>query len=361
MHVVVLGGCGDMGSHVVQDLLSHSDATVTIADYRVAEAQRRARELGDRVRGVFVDANNRDSLLGAMRGADVVVGCIGPFYEFAPRMARAAIAARVPYVDICDDYGPMAELFAMDEEARRAGVTIITGLGWTPGLSNLMARRAAEQLDRVDEIRIAWAGGAADSQGLAVIMHLLYAITGEVPSFRNGQQVNVPALSEKERVAFPAPLGEVTVYHCGHPEPITLPRYLNVSTVTLKGGLTPNWNNAVAAFLVRLGLTSTPGRIRFLARVVHSIEGVFRAGGVEASGIRTDVLGEKDGQRKHLTLAATDRQGRLTGIPAAIGAVMLAQKTISTPGVFAPEGCVPLQPFFSAVAERGIVIHESEA
>ena len=47
MHIAVLGGCGDMGSHVVQDLLSHSNATVTIADYRVTEAQRRATRLDD--------------------------------------------------------------------------------------------------------------------------------------------------------------------------------------------------------------------------------------------------------------------------------------------------------------------------
>jgi saccharopine dehydrogenase-like NADP-dependent oxidoreductase len=359
MHIVVLGGCGDMGSYVVRDLLEHSDADVTIADYRVAEAQRLARELGDRAQAVFVDANNMDSLLGAMRGADAVVGCIGPFYQFAPKMVRAAITAGVPYVDICDDYGPMDELFAMDEAAREAGVTVITGLGWTPGLSNLLARQAAEQLDSVDEIRIAWAGGAADSKGLAVIMHLLYAITGQVPSFGDGKQVTVPALSEKERVTFPPPLGEVTVYHCGHPEPLTLPRYLDVSTVTLKGGLTPNWNNAFAEFMVHLGLTSTPGRISFLSKLVHSIEGVFGVGGVPASGIRVDVLGLKDGQPQHVTLATTDRQGRLTGIPASIGALMLADKTISTPGVFAPEGVVPLEPFFERLSERGIVIHES--
>ncbi len=359
MHVVVLGGCGDMGSYVVRDLLEHSDAEVTIADYRVTEAQRLAGELGGRARAMFVDANNTDSLLGAMRGADAVVGCIGPFYQFAPRMVRAAITASVPYVDICDDYGPVDELLAMDDAARGAGITVITGLGWTPGLSNLLARRAAEQMDKVDEIRIAWAGGAADSKGLAVIMHLLYAITGDVPSYRDGQRVMVPALSEKERVAFPPPLGEVTVYHCGHPEPLTLPRYLDVSTVTLKGGLTPTWNNSFAEVMVRLGLTRTPGRISFLSKVVHSIEGVFGAGGVPASGIRVDVLGQKDGQARHLTLAATDRQGRLTGIPASIGALMLADKTINTPGVFAPEGVVPLEPFFDKLSERGVVIHES--
>ncbi|HID86194.1 MAG TPA: saccharopine dehydrogenase, partial [Anaerolineae bacterium] len=80
MNIVVLGGCGDMGSYVVRELLESSEATVTIADYREAEAKRLAAELGERAKGIFVDANNEDSLLLALRGADVAVGCIGPFY-----------------------------------------------------------------------------------------------------------------------------------------------------------------------------------------------------------------------------------------------------------------------------------------
>ena len=45
MHIVVLGGCGDMGSHVVRDLLEHSDAQVTIVTYCLEVTQRFAVEL----------------------------------------------------------------------------------------------------------------------------------------------------------------------------------------------------------------------------------------------------------------------------------------------------------------------------
>jgi lysine 6-dehydrogenase len=179
MRIVVLGGCGDMGSYVVRDLIAFSDAEVVIADYRLERAQQMAAELGDRARGVFVDAEDADMLVRVLEGADAAVGCIGPFYHFAPKLARAAIRARVPYVDICDDWGPMDELRSMDPQAKEAGVTVINGLGWTPGITNLMAKKGAAQLDEVDEIRIYWGGGAADSEGLAVVMHVFYAITGD--------------------------------------------------------------------------------------------------------------------------------------------------------------------------------------
>jgi len=56
MKIIVLGGCGDMGSYVVRDLLEYSDTEVTIADYRLNVARGFADELGKRVQAVFVDA-----------------------------------------------------------------------------------------------------------------------------------------------------------------------------------------------------------------------------------------------------------------------------------------------------------------
>jgi saccharopine dehydrogenase-like NADP-dependent oxidoreductase len=90
MKIVVLGGCGDMGSYVVRDLAANSDANVVIADYRLPKAQKLAAELGGRASAAFVDANDEASLAGVLQGADAAVGCIGPFYHFAPKMARAA-------------------------------------------------------------------------------------------------------------------------------------------------------------------------------------------------------------------------------------------------------------------------------
>ncbi len=358
MKIVVLGGCGDMGSHVVRDLIAFSDAQVVIADYRLERAQKFAAELGPRAQAVFVDAEDPEMLVQVLQGADVAVGCIGPFYYFAPKLARAAIRARVPYVDICDDWGPMDELKGMDAEARAAGIPMINGLGWTPGITNLMAKKGAAQMDEVDEIRIYWGGGAADSEGLAVVMHVFYAISGEVPTFRDGQRVMVRAGSEKEWVEFPAPLGRVEVFHCGHPEPLTIPRTIPARTVFLKGGLTPRWNNALGAWLVKLGLIKSHRSIVRTSRLVHRLEGLIGAGGVPYSGARVDVVGRKDAEPRTVRYGTVDKMGRLTGIPAAIGAVMLARREIVQSGVFAPEEVLEPDPFFAQLERRGIRIVE---
>ena len=360
MNIVVLGGCGDMGSHVVRELLAHSEATVTIADYRLERAKELASELGERARAAFVDANDEFSLLSVLEGADAAVGCIGPFYAFAAKMAKAAVKAGVNYVDICDDYGPIEELFALDEAAKRAGVTVITGLGWTPGITNVLAKRGAEELDEVEEIKISWAGGAADSTGLAVIMHVFYAIAGKVLTYKDGAWMEVPAGSEAEVVEFPAPLGRIRVFHCGHPEPLTIPRYIKAKTVSLKGALTPDWNNKLADLFARLGLIGTPAKNARMARIIHAIEGLFRMGGIAASGARVDVKGRKGGRQRTLSYSVVDRMGRLTAIPAAIGAQWLAEGRVERKGVFAPEGCIEPAAFLAELSKRGIRVLEEE-
>jgi len=358
MKIVVLGGYGDMGQGAVQDLIAHTDAQVVVADYRIEGAKAYAAQLGPRATAVFVDANDPALLASVLQGADAVVGAIGPFFRYALKTATAAVKAGVNYVDICDDYGPIREVFGLDEAAKAAGVTVISGLGWTPGITNLMCRLGASRLDSVDDIQVSWAGGAEDSEGLAVVMHVFYAVTGKVPTYKDGQWVDVEAGTGKEPVDFGGALGTVKVFHCGHPEPMTVPRYIKARSVSLKGALTPEWNNTLAEVFVKLGLTATPGRIEAVSKVIHKVEHVLGAGGVPLSGARVDVIGQQGGQPRTVTFRTVDKMKRLTGIPAAIGAWMLAQGQVQAKGVYAPEGCLEPEPFFAELARRDIKIEE---
>ena len=146
--------------------------------------------------------------------------------------------------------------------------------------------------------------------------------------------------------------------HCGHPEPMTVPRYITARTVSLKGALTPEWNNSLAEVFVRLGLTSNPKRIENVSKVIHKVERILGAGGVPFSGARVDVIGQKDGKPRTYSYRTVDKMRRLTGVPAAIGAVMLATGQMQARGVYAPEGCLEPASFFAELAKRNIRIEE---
>jgi len=77
--------------------------------------------------------------------------------------ARAALAARRPIVSAADDEPTITGLLALDAEARRAGVLVVPGAGLTPGLSEVLARHAADGLAGADEAHVARVGIAGEA------------------------------------------------------------------------------------------------------------------------------------------------------------------------------------------------------
>jgi lysine 6-dehydrogenase len=353
--IIIIGGYGDIGSYVVEKLVD-SPHQVTIAGRNL----KRARSLCSRFKGYVgalqVDVEEKPTLVGALASFDLVINCAGPFYKYGAKVATAAIETKTHYIDICDDPEPLPKLIALDAAARRAGVTVLTGMGWNPGISNLAARLAANLLDQVDEIKIAWVAGSGDSGGKAALAHTLHGITGEIPVLRDGKHVKVPAWSAMEMVEFPAPLRELPTYLFGHPEPITLPKEIDVKNIEVRGGISPKWNNGALRLIRSLGLTRSDNAIDSTAGFIHSIQKLFAIGGVKHSGLRVDVTGMKDGQERHLVFNMLNRIRPLAGTPCAVAALMLLEGAITRRGVAAPEMCIDPVQFFDRLSDQGIKI-----
>jgi saccharopine dehydrogenase-like NADP-dependent oxidoreductase len=241
-------------------------------------------------------------------------------------------------------------------------VTVLTGLGWTPGLSNLLARKAADQLDNITAIKIAWGSSASDSEGYAIILHTMHIFSGLVPSRLYGWSVDVPAGSGKEAILFPAPVGVVNCYHVGHPEPVTIPRfYPDVDTVTLKGGLSEQPLNDLAILLAWLRLIDTPVKRDVMGKLIQAFLPLLsRLGQPEepCSAVRVDVTGQSNEDERTLSLGASAQMKELTGLPLAIGALWLARGEIHMPGVVAPEACIEPDPFLDELERRGVRVHD---
>ncbi|MHA1994881.1 MAG: saccharopine dehydrogenase family protein [Candidatus Hodarchaeales archaeon] len=360
MKLLILGAAGDMGSYILRDAVKFGDWTnITVADINEKRARQLINELNDpRLDYRKVDATQHSQLVDLLEGYDVACSAIGPFYFFGPKVVKAAIEAKTPLVDICDDSGPTLEILKMDEEAKSAKIPIFLGYGWTPGLTNLLARYAYNKLDKDKPIEfdISWAGGAADSEGLAVIMHVLYAVTGDFPTYIDGEYRNVPAGKGNVRLDFPEPLGTIGVFDCGHPEPVTIPKFLpEVTKCTLKGGLTPDWNNKFADSMKQLHLTQGKFRKQVLGKLVHLTESIFATGGVAASSARVDIQGTYKGKNIHWVYATPSLEmGELTGYPAAITAQLFAQGKLAMEGIIPPEAISDPTPFFDEMRKRKI-------
>jgi saccharopine dehydrogenase-like NADP-dependent oxidoreductase len=166
-----------------------------------------------------LDVRDTERLVGLMRGSDAVCNLAGPNYQTAVPVVRAALSAGVSLVDVSDDFESTLEILALDGAARRVGVTVIVGLGASPGVTNVLARYGANRLDRVDEVHTAWIMRGSDPGGAALARHLLYSLPYRAFVFENGAMCEVqPFIDGCETVEFPG-LGAVEVMHIGHPEP----------------------------------------------------------------------------------------------------------------------------------------------
>lgn len=368
MKVFVLGGAGDMGMEAVRDLIKFTEVKqVTIGDLNNEKAENLASSLKDqRITIRRVDASAHADLVKAMKGHDVVAGALGPFYLFEKPVVEAAIEAGIDYVSICDDHDAVDEVLQLDSLAAEKGRKILTGLGLSPGITNLLARKGYEELENVESIKAYWAGSAGDSEGLAVILHTLHIFSGQITTFQNSKHEQVKAGSGKEVVEFLPPLGPVTTYHLGHPEPVTLPRYLDgLKEATLKGGLAENYLNALARAVAALGLSSTTKRKERLGVFLKKALPYFPSDKERSfMGARVDITGMREGKKTTVTYTLVDHMKRLTGIPLSIGAYMMGRGKIKGRGVFAPEakGAIDIDQFLKELARRKIKVqrHETE-
>jgi len=360
MRFIVLGGAGDMGNEAVRALAATPEVEeVMVADLNLKAAQALAAELGGPVRAGALDVLDHRGLVQAVRGYDAALGFVGPFVYFERPQAQAAIEAGVHYVSIADDFEAARDALSLDEAARQAGVTVITGLGNCPGLTNLLAKKGAQSMERPRRVHISWFGGADDAGGYANYRHAVHIFCGRVPSFEHGREFMVRSGSGKEMVEFPQPGGRLPVYYTGHAEPVTIPRNIpGLEEVTLKGGIWPAWLARAGISLERVGLLRGERSQKFWADFFYRVLPKLPSGKCTVSGFRIDVWGEKDGREAHRWYAGVDRMKRVTSIPTAVGAVMLARGEIEKRGVFAPEALIDPDTMLARLEPYGIKVEE---
>jgi Saccharopine dehydrogenase NADP binding domain len=362
MEIIVLGGAGDMGSRAVEDLAATAGVgRVTIADRNVTAAQAIATRLAGQGAVVDVrriDADNHQELVEAMRGYDAAASALGPFHLFEVKLVRAAIEAGVPYASICDEWEAAgATIDQFSQQARDKGITVITGLGTSPGLSNVGIWYLAQQLDRVRQADVYVYQPLNAGGGEAVVRHMLHIISGQVVAWRGGQRVMIPACSEERTVEFPR-FGAMKVWNMGHSEPETIPRFLpDIEEVNFFMG----FGRGSGLFIrpARWGLFSSLGLQGAGARLVSLIERISPTEEPAEGAVRLDVWGEAGGQEVHHMACGIGQMRAATGLSLSVGTLMLVRKELLTAegGVYAPEGCLDPRMFLARLSEKGITAY----
>jgi saccharopine dehydrogenase-like NADP-dependent oxidoreductase len=296
-----------------------------------------------------------DRLRDLAAGAKLVANFAGPYYRTGGAVLEACIDAGCDYLDICDDADATLELLALDGAARAAGVRALVGMGSSPGVTNVLVRAAVDALGHADEVDLSWIVDVADVND-AALQHFWHIFS---PVAADGSRQPVPAWDELNlrSVDFPEPLGNRLVVELSHPEPITVPRFLDVAVVRNYGSIVPEDTLVVNWALSRLGAFGGEGAEIELGGTTTGIPAVATAlydryletrkpTSYLGGGLVVDVWNGEDGIR----FASADESSmeESTGIPAAAGIVLMLEGGPEGGGVMAPECLAPAE-FFAAL------------
>jgi hypothetical protein len=333
--VVVYGGNGFFGRLVVDDLLANTDVHLVIA----SRQSRHSDLVNPRVSFARSDLNDVVSVEATLSAAAVVVNCAGPYQGQPPTLMRQAIVQRLHYIDLAEEREFVREAQTLDETAKRAGVTLLSGLSVVPGMAALLAQSLRDRFDEVRSIRTFVAPGTRGSRGSATVRTLLGGVGRPLRLLRDGREMTVCGWSEPEWIELPPPIGWRLEYLAvENADSDVLFREFGVERAEFKAGSEFSSLNRSLALIARLRRrTGFPPLDRGADTIRKCLKclGWF---GTDAGGVLVEVDGTKNGEAATQQIAVVaERHGeRIPSVLAAIAVGALSRNELVA------RGAVPL-------------------
>ncbi|EFF88733.1 MULTISPECIES: saccharopine dehydrogenase family protein [unclassified Streptomyces] len=407
--IVFIGAAGEM-CRLAIDRFAKADGDwhLVLCDLRPEIVEPLAKRLpAGRASVRRLDLFDHANLLEVIDGAALVVLGAGPYIRTSEPVLTACLEAKVPYLDFDDDVESTQHALSLHEKAREAGIPVYVGCGASPGMSNVLARDAANQLDSVEDLTLGWmVGDERPAVGRAVLQHLMHIAAGDCLTWENGGPVVHESYVETTTLHMGGGVGEILLYETAHPEPTTLPRhYPDARRIRCVGGLDPEPFNGMArgvALAIQAGrltmdeavdyMLDVLARSRFFgnARALRAALGgavaqvlrgentwsnlikflflsALRRRYVWRGGLIARASGTRDGRPavavRRTPISGPDAylaagMGTLTGTACAAFMVLALDETGERAGAFAPEDWADPQAFYTALERVGTPRHE---
>ncbi len=233
MKISILGGAGLMGAGIVRDLVSDR-AIVDITTIRICDTSRPRMEslvadLGDPRLDLFdLDVTDPARLAEAISGADLCINCVPTLLGFQMSIFEASLAAGVAYMDLGGLGTFTVKQIAEHERFKAAGVTAVVGVGADPGMSNVICRAVADELDTIEKINLYWAAELTGEENPILmppysVSTVLAEYAHPSTQFLDGRHVECPPMGGREVIDLPEPWGRCEFMYSPHSEQLTVP------------------------------------------------------------------------------------------------------------------------------------------
>ena len=393
MKILVLGA-GGVGA-AVGAVAQRRDFVerLVLADVSGARARAAAERTGDaRFSGIALDASDAAAIAAAARAheVDAILNAVDP--RFNPQIFEAAFEAGCTYLDMAMTLSephperPYEETgvklgdaqFAQHDRWAERGLLALVGIGVEPGLSDVFARYAADELfSELDEV------GVRDGANLTVEGYDFaptFSIWTTIEECLNPPVIwergrgwyTTEPFSEPEVFDFPEGIGPVECVNVEHEEVLLIPRYVDCRRVTFKYGLGEEFIDVLRT-LHKLGLDSKePVSVRGLEVAPRDVVAAAlpdpatlgdRMRGKTCAGTFVTGTGKDGRPRATYLYHVLDSEEAMrewghqavvlqTALNPVVALELLATDVWSGAGVLAPEAFPP-GPFLELLAEYG--------
>lgn len=214
-------GSGMQGTAAAYDLALFGDAKeILMADMSLDQAKKSAEKVNkltnkDICKPTQLDAQDGAILENFLQPVDVLISCVP--YWMHPKVAPVAIKSNTHMIDLGGNTNVTWETLKFDEDAKKAGVSIVPDTGLAPGLVVSIAEYFIEHFDETESIKL-YCGGLPQNPkppfNYKLAFHiegLLTEYTGKAIALRDGKICEIDTLTELE-TGLMTELGELEAF-----------------------------------------------------------------------------------------------------------------------------------------------------
>lgn len=236
--VSVLGGYGIFGGRIAEALSLGDACQVRVVGRNLKIGRNFAARVGADFHPCALD--DRGSLRRALGGSFVVIHAAGPFQGGDYRVAELCLELGAHYLDLSDARDFVKGIDRLDEEARRRGLIVTSGVSSTPAITSALVNELTSEFSQIEEIHTALSPGNQNPRGASTVGAVLSYIGRDVRVWRDGRWCQRPGWGDSQRLDFPPPVGRRRVYNCDVPDLELFPSAFNAQTVRFSAGLELN-------------------------------------------------------------------------------------------------------------------------
>jgi saccharopine dehydrogenase-like NADP-dependent oxidoreductase len=333
--VVILGGYGNFGKRIVENLAGIRDVTILIAGRNLSKSSALVEELKAnsqaRLEPLVIDIFAKDFKEELSEISPyLVIHTSGPFQGQDYRVPKACIECGAHYIDLADDRRFVCDIGELDQQAKDKGVLIVSGASSVPGLSSSVVEHYQNQFSVIESIDLAIAPGNKAERGLATVEAILSYTGQPLNVFREGRWQDVYGWMDSKVNDFGGFVGKRHLANVDVPDLELFPsRYGVTQQVSFQAGLElPLLHKTMVgmAYLAKIGLVKNWAP---LSKAIVSTSNIFLPFGCDKGAMEVLICDKSnDGNAKKVKWILYAPKGNGPYIPT-LSTIILARKLLN--------------------------------